>query len=38
MAENRIKRVMDRTFAFDQVKDAFAHMESGTHFGKIAIG
>ena len=22
---------------FDQIKDAFAHMESGAHFGKVAI-
>ena len=32
-----MKPVMDRTFAFDQVRDAFAYMESGAHFGKIAI-
>jgi NADPH:quinone reductase-like Zn-dependent oxidoreductase len=37
MSENRIKPVMDRTFAFDQVKEAFAYMESGAHVGKIAI-
>src|SRR4051794_13596521 len=37
MAANGIKPVMDRTFAFDQVKDAFAYMESGAHFGKIAV-
>jgi len=36
-AAHRIRPVMDRTFAFDQVKDAFAHMESGAHFGKIAV-
>jgi len=34
---NRMKPVVDRTFAFDEVKDAFKHMASGAHFGKIAI-
>jgi NADPH:quinone reductase-like Zn-dependent oxidoreductase len=24
-------------FSFDQAKQAFAHMESGAHFGKVAI-
>jgi hypothetical protein len=24
-------------FRFDQAKKAFAHMESGAHFGKVAI-
>jgi NADPH:quinone reductase-like Zn-dependent oxidoreductase len=37
MAAHRIKPVIDRTFAFDQVKEAFAYMESGAHVGKIAI-
>ncbi|NOJ44376.1 zinc-dependent alcohol dehydrogenase family protein [Bradyrhizobium australiense] len=34
---NGMKPVIDRTFRFDQAKDAFAHMESGAHFGKVAI-
>ncbi len=34
---HRVKPVIDKVFAFDQVKDAFAHMASGAHFGKIAI-
>ncbi len=37
MSVSRMKPVMDRTFAFDQVKEAFTYMESGAHFGKIAI-
>jgi NADPH:quinone reductase-like Zn-dependent oxidoreductase len=32
-----MKPVIDRIFPFDQVKQAFAHMESGAHFGKVAI-
>jgi NADPH:quinone reductase-like Zn-dependent oxidoreductase len=29
--------VIDRVFAFDQVRDALLHMESASHFGKIVI-
>jgi NADPH:quinone reductase-like Zn-dependent oxidoreductase len=36
-AVHRMKPVVDKTFPFDQVKQAFAHMESGAHFGKVAI-
>jgi len=32
-----VRPVIDRTFAFDRVKEAFAHMASGSHFGKVAI-
>ena len=35
--QTRIKPVIDRVLPFDQVKDAFAHMASGAHFGKVAI-
>ena len=37
IAVHRLKPVIDRTFSFDQAKQAFFHMESGAHFGKIAI-
>jgi NADPH:quinone reductase-like Zn-dependent oxidoreductase len=37
IAASRMKPVIDKTFSFDQVKHAFAHMESGAHFGKVAI-
>jgi len=37
VAASRMKPVIDKTFSFDQVKQAFAHMESGAHFGKVAI-
>ena len=33
----RMKPVIDKTFSFDQAKEAFAHMASGAHFGKVAI-
>jgi D-arabinose 1-dehydrogenase-like Zn-dependent alcohol dehydrogenase len=37
IAAGRMKPVIDKTFSFDQAKQAFAHMESGAHFGKVAI-
>jgi NADPH:quinone reductase-like Zn-dependent oxidoreductase len=36
-AQSRMKPVIDRIFPFGEVKEAFAHMASGAHFGKIAI-
>jgi D-arabinose 1-dehydrogenase-like Zn-dependent alcohol dehydrogenase len=37
IAANGMKPVIDKIFSFDQAKQAFAHMESGAHFGKVAI-
>lgn len=37
IAVNRMKPVLDRTFSFEQAKDAFSYMASGAHFGKVAI-
>jgi NADPH:quinone reductase-like Zn-dependent oxidoreductase len=37
IAHHRMKPVIDKTFPFDQAKQAFFHMESGAHFGKVAI-
>ncbi|WP_420467755.1 zinc-dependent alcohol dehydrogenase family protein [Panacagrimonas sp.] len=34
---NRIEPVVDRVFGFEQVQDAYRHLESGNHFGKVAI-
>jgi NADPH:quinone reductase-like Zn-dependent oxidoreductase len=34
---NRMRPVIDRTFAFEEVRDALKYMESGSHFGKIVI-
>ena len=33
----RLRPVVDRVFAFDQAREAFLHMESASHFGKIVI-
>lgn len=32
-----LKPVIDSVFSFEDVRDAFAHMEAGRHFGKIVI-
>jgi NADPH:quinone reductase-like Zn-dependent oxidoreductase len=37
LALHATKPVIDRVFPFDQVKQAFHHMTSGAHFGKVAI-
>lgn len=37
VAAARIEPVVDRTFEFDQVASAYAHLASGRHFGKVAI-
>ena len=34
---NNIHPVIDRVFSFDQVKEAYAFMQSARHFGKIVI-
>jgi NADPH:quinone reductase-like Zn-dependent oxidoreductase len=37
IALHRLKPVVDRVFPFAQARDAFRHMESGSHFGKICL-
>jgi NADPH:quinone reductase-like Zn-dependent oxidoreductase len=37
IAEAGLHPVIDRVFGFDQVQDAFLHMQSASHFGKIVI-
>lgn len=32
-----IKPIIDKSFSFDQLADAFRHQESGKHFGKIVL-
>ncbi|MEH3046290.1 zinc-dependent alcohol dehydrogenase family protein [Sphingomonas adhaesiva] len=34
---NGLRPVIDRSFALEQLADAFRHQESGAHFGKICI-
>ena len=37
MVVNRIKPVIDSTFAFDRVPDAYRHQMAGAHFGKVVV-
>jgi NADPH:quinone reductase-like Zn-dependent oxidoreductase len=34
---NRLKPVIDRTFEFDQAREALESMNTGSHFGKIVV-
>ena len=35
--QHRIKPVVDRVFAFDELKEAMAHLQSGAQFGKVCL-
>ena len=37
MSVNRIKPVVDKVFAFDEVLDAYKYQLEKKHFGKIVI-
>jgi len=37
VALHEMRPVIDRVFAFDEARQAFEHMASGSHFGKICI-
>lgn len=37
VAANRLRPVVDKTFAFEEAREALKYMESGSHFGKIVI-
>ncbi len=37
LTQSKIKPVIDRTFPFDQALEAYQHLPSGTHFGKLVI-
>jgi alcohol dehydrogenase len=37
VAATKLRPVIDKVFAFDEARDAFAHLESGAHFGKVVI-
>ncbi len=37
MAQHRVKPVIDRVFAFEELKEAMAYLRQGKHFGKICI-
>jgi NADPH:quinone reductase-like Zn-dependent oxidoreductase len=37
ISQKQIKPVIDRTFSFEEAKEALSYMQSGSHFGKIVI-
>jgi NADPH:quinone reductase-like Zn-dependent oxidoreductase len=37
MDTGRIRPVIDKVFDFAEAPEAFAHLHSGTHFGKVMI-
>lgn len=37
IVETKLKPVIDRTFEFDEARDALEYMKSGSHFGKIVV-
>jgi NADPH:quinone reductase-like Zn-dependent oxidoreductase len=37
IALHKLKPVIDRVFPFDQATEAYKHLESGSHFGKVVI-
>ncbi len=37
IAVNQLRPVIDRTFEFDEVREALRYMESASHFGKIVV-
>jgi NADPH:quinone reductase-like Zn-dependent oxidoreductase len=34
---NQLRPVIDRVFPFSQAREAYRHLESGAHFGKVCI-
>jgi len=34
---NGLKPIIDKTFAFGEVRQALKYLESGSHFGKIVV-
>jgi len=37
IAQHRLRPVIDRVFAFEELREALAYLATGKHFGKIAI-
>jgi len=35
--QHKVKPVLDRTFAFEELKEAMVYLKKGAHFGKICI-
>ena len=37
IAHHRIEPIIDKTFPFDRLAEAYAHQKSGAHFGKVVV-
>jgi NADPH:quinone reductase-like Zn-dependent oxidoreductase len=37
IALHQLRPVVDRVFAFSEIRTAIAHLESGAHFGKVCL-
>jgi NADPH:quinone reductase-like Zn-dependent oxidoreductase len=37
LTENAIHPTVDRVYGFDEAPEAFAHLRSGSHFGKVVV-
>jgi NADPH:quinone reductase-like Zn-dependent oxidoreductase len=37
LAATDLHPMIDRTFGFEQARDAFRHMQAGAHFGKVVV-
>ena len=37
IAVHQLRPIVDRVFAFKQLREALHHIESGSHFGKIVL-
>jgi D-arabinose 1-dehydrogenase-like Zn-dependent alcohol dehydrogenase len=37
IAQHQVKPVVDRSFAFEELKEAMAYLKSGAQFGKVCI-
>lgn len=37
MIQHQIKPVVDRVFAFDELKEGMAYLKSGSQFGKVCV-
>jgi NADPH:quinone reductase-like Zn-dependent oxidoreductase len=35
--EHKVKPVIDRTFPFEQAREALRYLQDGAHFGKVVI-
>ena len=37
LADHAIHPILDRVYGFDEAPEAFAHLRTGSHFGKIVV-